>query len=47
MSWLERLRVIEELEDAPLDGQLVARFERAASDSPAWFAGREPERKQR
>ena len=30
MSWLERLGGIEELEDAPLDASLVARFERAA-----------------
>ena len=31
MSWLERLRGIEELEDAPLDEALVARFEQAAT----------------
>jgi uncharacterized radical SAM superfamily protein len=31
MSWLERLQGIEALEDAELDGALVARFERAAA----------------
>ena len=30
MSWLERLRMIEELEDAPLDAALVAELERAS-----------------
>ena len=31
MSWLERLRSVEELEDAELDAALVARFESAAA----------------
>ena len=31
MSWLEQLRGIEELEDAPLDGELVAELERAGA----------------
>lgn len=31
MSWLQRLRGIEELEDAPLDGALVAELERAGT----------------
>jgi hypothetical protein len=35
MSWLERLRGIEALEDAPLDAALVERLERAAAGAPA------------
>ncbi|HET7365184.1 MAG TPA: radical SAM protein [Burkholderiales bacterium] len=31
MSWLERLRTVEELEDAMLDASLVAEFERSAA----------------
>ncbi len=31
MSWLERIRAIEELEDAPLDAQLIGELERAGA----------------
>jgi len=33
MSWMERIAAIEELEDAPLDADLVAELERAGRDS--------------
>jgi uncharacterized radical SAM superfamily protein len=36
VSWLEKLRAVEALEDAPLDAALVAEMERGA----AWMAGR-------
>ncbi|MGE5638559.1 MAG: radical SAM protein [Clostridia bacterium] len=35
MSWLEALRAVEALEDAPLDAALVGRLERAAAGRPA------------